>query len=116
MTRVTDLHVSAADGSDVDLAAYAGSVLLIVNTASNCGFTPQYEGLEALHRLFGARGFQVLGFPFNPARNRFFFGNSFSFLFILLFFCFISSKRRHTRCALVTGVQTCALPISARRP
>src|SRR3546814_10356718 len=65
MTRVTDLHVSAADGSDVDLAAYAGSVLLIVNTASKCGFTPQYEGLEALHRRFGARGFEVLGFPCN---------------------------------------------------
>ncbi len=65
MTRITDLHVTAADGADVDLAAYAGSALLIVNTASKCGFTPQYEGLEALHRRFGARGFEVLGFPCN---------------------------------------------------
>ncbi|HEX7656216.1 MAG TPA: glutathione peroxidase [Sphingomonas sp.] len=65
MTTITDFHVKAADGSDVDLSAYAGKVLLIVNTASKCGFTPQYEGLEALHRRFAARGFEVLGFPCN---------------------------------------------------
>ena len=65
MTAITDFHVKAADGSDVDLSAYAGKVLLIVNTASKCGFTPQYEGLEALHRRFAARGFEVLGFPCN---------------------------------------------------
>ena len=65
MTTITDFHVKAADGSDVDLSAYAGKVLLIVNTASKCGFTPQYEGLEALHRRFADRGFEVLGFPCN---------------------------------------------------
>ncbi|HVI97887.1 MAG TPA: glutathione peroxidase [Sphingomonas sp.] len=65
MTTITDLHVKAADGSDVDLARYAGKVLLIVNTASKCGFTPQYEGLETLHRRFGDRGFEVLAFPCN---------------------------------------------------
>ena len=65
MTPITDFHVRAADGSDVDLADYAGKVLLIVNTASKCGFTPQYEGLEALHRRYGARGFAVLAFPCN---------------------------------------------------
>ena len=61
MSAITDFHVRAADGSDVDLSAYAGQVLLIVNTASKCGFTPQYEGLEALHRRYAERGFEVLG-------------------------------------------------------
>ncbi|MFA6122699.1 glutathione peroxidase [Sphingomonas sp.] len=65
MPAITDLTVKAADGTSVDLSAYAGKVLLIVNTASKCGFTPQYEGLEALHREFGDRGFEVLGFPCN---------------------------------------------------
>lgn len=65
MGAITDLTVKGADGMPVDLAAYAGQVLLIVNTASKCGFTPQYAGLEALHRKFKDRGFAVLGFPCN---------------------------------------------------
>ena len=65
MTPITDLTVRAADGSTTPLDRWAGQVLLIVNTASKCGFTPQYEGLEALHRRFGAQGFEVLGFPCN---------------------------------------------------
>ena len=65
MTAITDLHVRGADGGDVDLAQYRGKVLLVVNTASKCGFTPQYEGLEELHRRFADRGFEVLGFPCN---------------------------------------------------
>lgn len=65
MTAITDLTVTGADGTPVALADYRGQVLLIVNTASKCGFTPQYEGLEALHRRFAERGFAVLGFPCN---------------------------------------------------
>ncbi|MEN3746878.1 glutathione peroxidase [Sphingomonas sp. HF-S3] len=65
MTAITDILVRKADGSETDLSDYAGKLLLIVNTASKCGFTPQYEGLEALHRKFADRGFEVLGFPCN---------------------------------------------------
>jgi len=60
-----DLPVRTADGSETTLADYRGQVLLIVNVASKCGFTPQYAGLEALHRKFGGQGFAVLGFPCN---------------------------------------------------
>ena len=62
---ITDFTVKAANGTPASLAAYAGKVLLIVNTASKCGFTPQYEGLEKLHRDYKDRGFEVLGFPCN---------------------------------------------------
>jgi glutathione peroxidase len=65
MSTITDLTVRGADGAAVPLARWAGQVLLIVNTASKCGFTPQYEGLEALHRRFGSRGFEILAFPCN---------------------------------------------------
>ncbi len=62
---ITDFTVKAANGTPASLAAYAGKMLLIVNTASKCGFTPQYEGLEALHRDYADRGFEVLAFPCN---------------------------------------------------
>ena len=65
MTGVTDLTVRSADGSSVPLSRYARQVLLVVNTASQCGFTPQYAGLEALHRELGPRGLAVLAFPCN---------------------------------------------------
>src|SRR5215472_17477890 len=59
-------HTAASlDGTPVGLADFEGKVLLIVNTASKCGFTPQYAGLEALHRKYKDRGFSVLGFPCN---------------------------------------------------
>jgi glutathione peroxidase len=65
MTDLTAIPVQAADGTTTDLSDQAGKVMLIVNVASKCGFTPQYEGLEALQRQFGNRGFTVLGFPCN---------------------------------------------------
>jgi glutathione peroxidase len=65
MTDITQIPVTAADGSETDLSAHKGKVLLVVNVASKCGFTPQYEGLEALRRRYGDKGFEVLGFPCN---------------------------------------------------
>ena len=62
---VFDYTMPLPDGSSKPLSDYQGQVLLIVNTASKCGFTPQYEGLEALHREFKDRGFEVLGYPCN---------------------------------------------------
>ena len=60
---VYDFSARSIDGNEQSLSAYRGHALLIVNVASQCGFTPQYAGLEALHRRFHARGFSVLGFP-----------------------------------------------------
>jgi glutathione peroxidase len=65
MSAVTELSVRKADGGEQSLTDYAGRVLLVVNTASQCGFTPQYTGLEALHRAYASRGLAVLGFPCN---------------------------------------------------
>ncbi len=60
-----DHSARSLDGREVRLADYEGKALLIVNTASRCGFTPQYAGLEALRRAYKDRGFEVLGFPCN---------------------------------------------------
>ncbi|WP_315764800.1 glutathione peroxidase [Sphingomonas sp. Y38-1Y] len=65
MTDLYSIPVKAADGSEGDLSPYRGRVLLIVNVASKCGFTPQYEGLEALYRAHEGAGLTVLGFPCN---------------------------------------------------
>src|ERR1700758_302141 len=63
MPLPADIPLKSIDGKPAALADFAGQTLLIVNVASECGFTPQYAGLEALHRRFRARGFAVLGFP-----------------------------------------------------
>jgi glutathione peroxidase len=63
MPLTSDTVLTAIDGAPQTLADYAGKALLVVNVASKCGFTPQYAGLEALHRQFAGRGFAVLGFP-----------------------------------------------------
>ena len=65
MTSVYDFSARAIDGAEVSLDRFRGQALLIVNTASKCGFTGQYAGLEKLHRDFVDRPFEVLGFPCN---------------------------------------------------
>ena len=65
MAGIYDFTAASLAGEEVPLKQFEGKVLLIVNTASACGFTPQYKGLEALHRELAPRGFAVLGFPCN---------------------------------------------------
>jgi glutathione peroxidase len=62
---IYDQKINTLEGKPADLAEYKGKALLMVNVASKCGLTPQYEGLEKLHETYGSRGFEVLGFPCN---------------------------------------------------
>ena len=62
---IYDQKINTLEGEPADLSQYKGKALLVVNVASKCGLTPQYEGLEKLHETYGARGFEVLGFPCN---------------------------------------------------
>ena len=65
MTSLNDFRVRRIDGSELALSSLSGQVVLIVNTASACGFTPQFAGLQTLHDTYGSRGLTVLGFPCN---------------------------------------------------
>lgn len=64
-STITDITVKDMSGKDINLSDYEGKVLLIVNVASECGYTPQYEGLEKIYKKYKDKGFEILGFPCN---------------------------------------------------
>lgn len=70
MTNLYDFTVKAQDGTDISLSKYQGKVLLIVNTATGCGLTPQYEGLQKLYDTYHDKGFEILDFPCNQFMNQ----------------------------------------------
>jgi len=70
LMNIYDFSAKTIDGQEKSLADYKGKTLLIVNTASKCGFTPQYEGLEKLYQTYKDQGFTVLGFPCNQFNNQ----------------------------------------------
>ncbi|WP_166135257.1 glutathione peroxidase [Nocardioides ochotonae] len=70
MHTLADFSARSIEGQDIDLADYLGQVVLVVNTASKCGLTPQFEGLQSLYDRFGEQGFTVLGFPCDQFRDQ----------------------------------------------
>ena len=70
MENIYDFVVQKSNGEDYKLEEYKGKVMLIVNTASECGFTPQFEGLQALYEKYKDQGFVILGFPCNQGWPR----------------------------------------------
>ncbi|WP_028643700.1 glutathione peroxidase [Nocardioides sp. URHA0020] len=70
MTSLSDFSAIGINGSEIDLSTYDGDVVLVVNTASQCGFTPQYQGLQKLQDEYADRGFTVLGFPCDQFGNQ----------------------------------------------
>lgn len=107
-----DIPLKDIDGKDTSLKAYEGKVLLIVNVASKCGFTPQYEGLEAIQKKYQAKGFTVLGFPCNDFGSqepgsaeeiKTFCSSKYNVTFPLLAKLHVKGAEQHPLYAVLTG-------------
>jgi glutathione peroxidase len=107
-----DIPLKDIDGKDTSLKAYQGKVLLIVNVASKCGFTPQYEGLEALQKKYESQGFTVLGFPCNdflgqepgtPEEIKTFCSSKYDVTFPLFEKLHVKGKEQHPLYTALTG-------------
>jgi len=70
MKQFYDFSAKQIDGKEISMGHYKNNVVLVVNVASKCGFTPQYEGLEKLYKKYHSQGFEILGFPCNQFRNQ----------------------------------------------
>ena len=102
------------DGHDVNLADYRGKVVMIVNVASRCGFTPQYQGLEALYKTYADRGFVILGFPANnfasqepgtDSEIKTFCSSKYDVTFPMMSKISVAGDDQHPLYALLTGTQ-----------
>ncbi|WP_066339333.1 glutathione peroxidase [Azohydromonas lata] len=118
-TSLYDIPLQALDGAPTTLEPWKGQVLLVVNVASQCGLTPQYAGLQALHERYGNRGLQVLGFPCNDfaaqepgsaADIRDFCDTRFGVTFPLFAKLSINSEPRHPLYAALIAAQPQAQP------
>ncbi|MDB6016870.1 MAG: Peroxiredoxin [Pedosphaera sp.] len=107
-----DIPLKDIDGKDTSLKAYQGKVLLIVNVASKCGYTPQYEGLEAIQKKYQDKGFTVLGFPCNdfgaqepgtPEEIKTFCSSKYSVTFPLFAKLHVKGDEQHPLYAALTG-------------
>src|SRR5258708_1506796 len=112
---IHDIAVKDIDGKDTSLSAYKGKVLLIVNVASKCGFTPQYKGLEAVYEKYKDKGFVILGFPCNqfggqePGTNeeiKQFCSSKYSVTFPLFDKIDVNGEKRHPLYAALAGADS----------
>lgn len=109
---IQDIPLKDIDGKDTSLKSYQGKVLLLVNVASRCGYTPQYKGLESVHQKYKAQGFSVVGFPCNdfgrqepgtPAEIKEFCSSNYSVTFPLMEKIVVKGSGQHPLYAALTG-------------
>jgi len=110
-----DIPLKDIDGKDTSLKAYQGKVLLVVNVASKCGYTPQYTALEAVHKKYQDKGFTVLGFPCNdfgsqepgtPEEIKTFCSSKYDVTFPLFAKLHVKGEEQHPLYAVLTGPQS----------